>query len=64
MTDPIRIQQDQTLKDFLHEMTELARKYGVGIAGPFDLFNMERGAVDGDYEREYREDGRGKYEFF
>jgi hypothetical protein len=50
---------DDKLADFLREMTELARKYQMGIAGPFDIFEMDAD----DSERKYREDGRGKWEF-
>jgi len=54
-----KLTQSTSTEDFLREMTELARRHGVGIAGPFDLFDME----SVDYDREYRDDGRGKYEF-
>ncbi|HTW52525.1 MAG TPA: hypothetical protein VME45_11625 [Stellaceae bacterium] len=45
---------------FLRELTELSLKYRLGIAGPFDLFVME----DDDLDRTYRDDERGKYEFY
>jgi hypothetical protein len=51
---------EEATREFLREMTELARKHRMGIVGPIDIFTME----DDDWEREYREDGRGKWEFF
>lgn len=47
-------------KEFLRELTELSLKHRLGIAGPFDLFVME----GDDLDRTYRDDERGKYEFF
>jgi hypothetical protein len=38
------------LPGFLRELTHLSRRYGLGIAGPAVIFEME----SDDYERAYR----------
>jgi hypothetical protein len=57
MVEPM---SDAEVQQFLDELTELCHRHGLGIAGPFDLFVTEAD----DCDRKYREDGRGKYEFF
>jgi hypothetical protein len=41
-------------QEFLRELTELSRRYGLGLVGPVTLFLME----EDDFDRVYRcEDG-------
>lgn len=51
--------QHAETQEFLRELTELSRRYRLGIAGPVTLFSME----NDDFDRAYRWQDDDRVEF-
>lgn len=50
---------EKPFEDFCLELTELSRKYGIGINHEGDFYEMQQE----DYERVYKDNGEGKIDF-